>query len=142
METLIESLERTTDAVQDPIIRNHARRLLHGLGDLPMEVLGVGKMRQDFPQIRHRVHEGIVALVASRGEVKDEQGTTVMISLENFNRLFFSLIQRSVELQLERTSPAEILMGLYSIPALAKLEVDFDSITHGHSDDEPASLSL
>jgi hypothetical protein len=142
METLIENLERTTNTVQDPILRNHVMRLLQGIDDLPIEILGVGKMRQAFPRIRHRVLEGTIALVASRGEVKDEQETTVMISLENFNRLIISLLQRSVELQIERTSPAEMLMGLHSIPALEKFEVDLGSITYGHQDEEVAGISL
>jgi hypothetical protein len=142
MDTLLGKLEHTSNLVQDPVLRRHAMRLLAGLDDLPIEVLGVGKMREVFPQLRHRVHAGSVALVANRGEVKDEQGTTVMISLENFNRLFMSLIQRSVELQVERTSPSEILMGLHSIPALSKLNIDFDSITHGHNDEELPAVSL
>jgi hypothetical protein len=33
-------------------------------------------------------------------------------------------------------------MGLHSIPALSKLNVDFDSITHGHNDEELPALSL
>ena len=142
MTTLIENLERTTNFVQDPIIRNYAIRLLQGIDDLPMEVLGVGKMRQAFPQIRHRVHEGVIALVASRGEVKDEPGTTMMISLENFNRLFISLYP-AVSRDANRANLTfRDAHGNHSIPALAEFGIDFNSITYGHKDDELAELSF
>ena len=142
MATLMQSLERATDAVQDPILRNHATRLLQGMDAIDTEVLSVGQTRSVLPKVRHRLNEGGAARFAARGDVRDAQATTVMLSQETLNRLVISIIQRSAQIQFNRSLPGEVLVGLQPVPAAADFEIDFDTIAKGESDRTIASIEL
>src|SRR5258707_3063919 len=109
---LMQNLERATEAVQDPILRRNAWRLLQDMDRITTEVLPVGQTRNELPKVRSRLYEGGAALVAERGIIRNPQETTVMISLATLQQLIISIIDRSSQMQVGRTLPSEVLTGL------------------------------
>jgi hypothetical protein len=139
---LMQNLERATEAVQDPILRRNAWRLLQEMDKITTEVLPVGQTRNELPKVRSRLYEGGAALVAERGIIRNPQETTVMISLATLQQLIISIIDRSSQMQVGRTLPSEVLTGLSPVPGAAKFEIDFDEAAMGHHDQDMVDVEF
>jgi hypothetical protein len=139
---LMQNLERATEAVQDPILRRNAWRLLQEMDKITTEVLPVGQTRNELPKVRSRLYEGGAALVAERGIIRNPQETTVMISLATLQQLIISIIDRSSQMQVGRTLPSEVLTGLSPVPGAAKFEIDFDEAAKGHHDQDMVDVEF
>jgi hypothetical protein len=140
--SLMENLAKATESIQDPVLRSRAGRLLQDMDEITTEVLQVGQTRDELPQLRARLEEGGAALVVDRGVVRNAQETTVMLSLETLYRLIFSIIRRSTQMQLERTSPAELLTGLSPVPAARDFALDFANIAKGQPDNATTNIEF
>jgi len=117
------------DASSD--LREHVERVCEQLPELTGEVqiLPVTQMRDSIKQVRERLHEGGITLIADRGEVGDANETTVMISLQTFNQLIVEAIGKSVEIQAMNERPADIITGLPRlVEADADVRVAFDTM--------------
>jgi hypothetical protein len=132
--SLVQTLERATATISDPVLRSHAGRLLQDMDEIATEILPVGQTREELTQLRSRLEEGGAALVVDRGVVRSPEETTVMISLGTLHRFIISLIQRSAQMQVERTSPAEILTGLSPVIGAERFAINFAGLAKGHTD--------
>ncbi|HYL76639.1 MAG TPA: hypothetical protein VEU96_20665 [Bryobacteraceae bacterium] len=125
MADLMENLAAT---VQDAKLRLHIERLFHGLDKIETEVLPVGRARSVLKEVRERVTEGGAALIADRGVVQHANETTVMISLETFQRLIVDIIAKSAQSRMECRMPVDIMIGLNPVPSPASsFTIDFDA---------------
>lgn len=65
-----------------------------------------------------------------------------MISLGTLHRFIISLIQRSAQMQVERTSPAEILTGLSPVTSAEHFAIDFGGLAKGQTDSVQTNIEL
>ena len=135
--SLIEVLKGTMASVDDPTLRNSFARMLEQMPEISTETLSVASTRRGLRDVRTRLGAGrAAALLAERGVLGSLEETTVMLSLSTLRSVVMSVAESC--LQMQSTSPAEILSGLS--PVVSENEedftIDFQSLTQTEHDDQ------
>jgi hypothetical protein len=138
---LTQNLERVTEGVADPALRNHIERLFQQLSEIKTEVLPVGHARDILKNVRGRIHKGGAALIADRGIIRNANETTLMISLGTFQRLVVKILSESAQFQAHRRWPGEVLTGLAPTSGV-DLKIDFEGIAGGEPDRAGTGIEL